>query len=324
MRTENNTEKALRVVGVQPSIPLTIVAGVILSLILLFLPFFFPPSGQTGPNPLAGIGRFHLLILHFPAALFPLILLFEIFKRLRPVVLPIIGTAVLSAFAASVLGVLLAANDGFSGELVVKHMWSCISATILSIFLFILKMLQQRTDNSALSGAYFILLFSTLGLLAFGSHQGASLVHGEGFLTEKFSLTKESADPITENSLVYDKLIQPILRDHCYHCHSVAKAKGGYRMDDFSLLLEGGDGGMPGIEPGNLEDSEVYYRITLAPDKKAFMPPAGHLPLTDHQIALIRWWIESGASMEASISTLLESHPATEVQALFDPDRPSN
>ncbi len=301
MNTEHNTDKPS---GSRPTGAFTLAGGIAVSLILLFLPFFFPPSGQTGPDTLAGIGRFHLLVLHFPAALFPLIPLFEIFKRLRPAALPLIGLAVLSAIAACILGILLAAHDGFSGALVVKHMWSCIAATILAIFVFILKMLYQQSRSGALGGIYFITLFAALCTLAFGSHQGATLVHGEAFLTEKFAPAAVPPEPVTEDSLAYAALIEPIFRDHCYACHSVAKAKGGFRMDAFEKILEGGDGGMPGIEPGNLEDSEVHYRITLDPSSKGIMPPAGEKPLAPWQIELIGKWIQSGASRTITLGEL--------------------
>lgn len=290
-----------------PTLTIATFASAALGLVLVFMPFFFPPSGHSGSNFLAGLGRFHLLILHFPVAILPLVPLFEIIKRLRPAALPLLGIGVLSSVAASFLGILLAANDGFSGELVEKHMWGCIIATLLALFAFVFKMLSEKMECLAVVALYRMLLLVTLISLIGGTHNGASLVHGETFLSEKFTpLGTRTIDP---NESAYTQLIKPIFSTHCYSCHSAAKVKGGLRMDDMALLLEGGDGGMPGIEPGNLEDSEVYYRITLAPDKKAFMPPSGHIPLTEEQIGLIAWWIESGASAEASVADLQTSNP---------------
>ena len=90
-----------------------------------------------------------------------------------------------------------------------------------------------------------------------GSHHGASLVHGEHYLTEKFAAAAQPK--MTADSPVYGALIKPLFQTHCYACHSDVKDKGGFRMDDFALLHEGGDGGIAGIEPGDLENSVLLW-----------------------------------------------------------------
>ncbi|MDF7799833.1 hypothetical protein P4C99_10175 [Pontiellaceae bacterium B1224] len=298
------------------------------ALLLVLLPVLFPMSGKPGPNGVAALGRFHILTLHFPIALVMLVPLLELLTRtrrlnnLKVAVYPLLVLATLSSIVASVLGFMLAQGDGFSGALVSDHMRAGIVTSILLIITLLLKELTRHNSGMAFQAAYIITLsFSVLSLIS-TSHHGASLVHGTDYLYEKlppglqplFSAGNPAQQEITKESNVYDRLIQPIFRTHCYECHSKDKSKGGFRMDDFELLLSGGDGGMPGIEPGNLEDSEVHYRITLPPTKKAFMPPAGHQPLTEEQVALITWWIQSGASAEASVADLLQSYPS-------DPER---
>ena len=51
---------------------------------------------------------------------------------------------------------------------------------------------------------------------------------------------------------------------------------------------------MPGIEPGDPEDSEVYEVITET-DRDKRMPPPPNDPLLPEQKALIKLWIEEGA-----------------------------
>lgn len=307
-------------------------AGAAAFLLLLLLPVLFPMSGKPGPDWMAALGRFHILTLHFPIALVMLVPLLELLTRtrwladLKVAIYPLLALATLSSVMVSVLGFMLMHGDGFSGKLVVDHMWGGIITSILLIITLLLKEVQRQKSGMGFQAAYIMSLGFCLLSLTSTSHHGASLVHGENYLYEKlppglqpfFGAVNPMPQDITEESNVYDHLIQPIFRIHCFQCHSADKSKGGYRMDDFELLLSGGDGGMPGIEPGNLEDSEVHYRITLPPSKKAFMPPAGHLPLTEEQIALISWWIESGASAEASVADILESHPSELVENQLD------
>lgn len=294
------------------------------ALLLLLLPALFPMTGNPGPDGVAAIGRFHLLALHFPIALVMLIPLLELLTRtrylndLKAAIYPLLILATLSSFLVSVLGFMLALGDGALGKLVVDHMRGGIVTSILLIATVLLKELHRQKSGTALLAAYFIILGFGLLSLVSTSHHGASLVHGEDFLYEKlpaglyplFGATPPAQHVVTEESNLYDALIEPLFRSHCFECHSKDKSKGGYRMDDFDRLLSGGDGGMPGIEPRNPEDSEVHYRITLPPTKKAIMPPSGHIPLTTEQIELISWWIKSGASAEASVNNLLQSYPS--------------
>lgn len=273
---------------------------------------------------MAALGRFHILTLHFPIALVLLVPPLELLTRtrwlkdLKPAVYPLLILATLSSIIASVLGFMLVQGEGFAGELVTEHMWGGIITSVLLIGSLLLKERHRHTSGMSLQAAYIIVLGFCVLSLTSASHHGASLVHGEDFLYEKlppglqslFGATPPAQRAITEESNAYETLIHPLFRTHCFDCHSIDKSKGGFRMDDFRLLLSGGDGGMPGIEPGSLDDSEVHYRITLPPTSKAFMPPSGQLPLTEKQIALITWWIESGASADASIAELLQAQPS--------------
>ena len=66
------------------------------------------------------------------------------------------------------------------------------------------------------------------------------------------------------------------------------------RFDEYSLLMQGNDGG-PVIVAGNAEESILFEVITLPPDDDMIMPPKGD-PLTADQIELFRRWIMEGAS----------------------------
>jgi uncharacterized membrane protein len=286
-----------------------ILIGGTAALVLLLLPVLFPMSGKPGPNWIAALGRFHILVLHFPIALLMIVPVFELLARsresVRSAILPLLSLATLSAVAATVLGILLAYGDGFSGNGVELHMWGGILTSVLMITTLLVKVPSARPAQ-----LYSILLGLSLISLIFASDHGAALVHGKTFLSEKLIKPKIR---ITPESSVYTALIQPIFRNHCYECHSSDKYKGDFRMDDFALLLAGGESGMAGIVPGNLEDSEVHYRITLKPSSRGIMPPSPHLPLSPDDIELITFWIESGASQESTLQDALQSDSSDSV-----------
>jgi hypothetical protein len=57
-------------------------------------------------------------------------------------------------------------------------------------------------------------------------HYGASLTHGEDYL---FPNSKVEADIVfTEDSPIFEAVIQPILKEKCYQCHNEQKLKVAY------------------------------------------------------------------------------------------------
>ena len=96
----------------------------------------------------------------------------------------------------------------------------------------------------------------------------------------------------------FKKDLAPILIQQCQICHGAKKAKGGYRVDTFERLLRAGDGGEPGITPGKLDASELFYRLTTDdPDERM---PQDADPLPAAQVALFKKWIAAGAKLDAA------------------------
>ncbi|MDZ8117224.1 c-type cytochrome domain-containing protein [Pontiella agarivorans] len=297
---------------------LTLLFGSLTVLILLPLPFVFPLSGNPGSDAVAAVGRFHILILHFPIALLLIVPLLELLSRfttlnnLREANLVILFLCLLFGITTCIFGYALALGDGGAGELLQTHMQNEITATVLMALTLILKVLHLDRPCHGSGVLYLSALLLSISVLVAGSHHGASMVHGEDYLYAKlptafqnlFNTELPKPADITADASAYEAVIQPIFERNCYFCHSAAMEMGGFRMDVFERLMAGGDGGMPGIEPGSLQGSEVHYRITLDPSSNAFMPPNGRPPLTDEETALVSWWIASGASPTASISEL--------------------
>jgi hypothetical protein len=97
----------------------------------------------------------------------------------------------------------------------------------------------------------------------------------------------------------FAKQIDPILDSNCVECHGEEKTKGGLRMDSFDRLMKGGKDGAV-IVAGDPDKSLLFQRVTLPPDQKHFMPAEGKPPLRPEEIALIKAWIQQGASPSAT------------------------
>src|ERR1700730_7789983 len=104
-------------------------------LILAVLVTFLPPDGSDRAEWSQFIGRFHPLTVHFPIALILIVPLLEWagrnrrFPYLRSSVDFLLALAMLSSLVAVTLGWCLARNGGYSGRLVIQHMWGGLSVS---------------------------------------------------------------------------------------------------------------------------------------------------------------------------------------------------
>ena len=89
----------------------------------------------------------------------------------------------------------------------------------------------------------------------------------------------------------YTNDIRPILYANCINCH-IGGIQGGLRMDNYTLLMAGGNSG-PVIIPGDAENSLLVERIE---GRVAPRMPLDRPPLSQQNIDLIRTWIDDGAN----------------------------
>ncbi len=121
---------------------------------------------------------------------------------------------------------------------------------------------------------------------------------------------KETPEPIS-----YYRQVRPIFQQHCQGCHQPAKDQGGFVMTDHASLLKPGNSSQPGIVPGQFPKSLVFTQITSQGGKPPAMPK-GKDPLIDHDVNLIRRWIEQGAKDDTPSTTKLvvdAEHPPSYV-----------
>jgi len=101
----------------------------------------------------------------------------------------------------------------------------------------------------------------------------------------------------SDDKLVFQHIILPIFEAKCNKCHGEEKQKGELRLDTFEFTMAGGENsGNKNIVPGKPADSATFLSISSAEDDDEHMPPEGKEQLTMEEMALIRWWIEQGAS----------------------------
>ena len=108
---------------------------------------------------------------------------------------------------------------------------------------------------------------------------------------------------------VYDSIISPILEAKCVSCHGADKDKGKLRMHTKEALVKGGRGvGEDIIIKGEVEDSELIYRITLPKDDEEAMPPmedeTHYNPVTEKELSVLKSWIKLGASFDLLVKDL--------------------
>lgn len=94
----------------------------------------------------------------------------------------------------------------------------------------------------------------------------------------------------------FKKDIQPILKKHCYECHSeqANKRKAGYVFDDLHVLVN--DIGPNGIVvPGEPAESHMIEVMTNGEGEKNHMPPNNKSQPSAGDIKKIETWIKEGA-----------------------------
>lgn len=276
------------------------------------------PAMPANPSLMRFVGRFHPVVLHLPIGIMALVLLQEITsifnKRSCHANSLTLGFAATSAVAAAITGILLIAADPqeFQGqELVRDHLRGGIAFAISAI---LLMLVHSWTEARRWRRHFFRLtLLASVACMTAASHDGASITHGSNYLsqyapewikpgskpTERPPNSVEPGRETTgippQTASIYQTLIQPIFNQRCVQCHKEGKAKGKLRMDGYEGLIQGGVAG-PAIMAGNAAASLIVERMTLPEDDELHMPPPGKPDVTPAQLALIRWWIDEGAS----------------------------
>ncbi|MFD1768342.1 c-type cytochrome domain-containing protein [Sphingobacterium suaedae] len=260
------------------------------------------------------IGRWHPLLVHLPIGM--LVLAFamatvDLFRRRQQYLSAIRFTLLCGAVAAvvaAITGYFLSRNGGYEVDVLGFHQWLGIAVAVVSL---VTLLLYRETLGSSqwwrrLQKQRFGFMLTMLVLLGLTGHFGGTLTHGEGYLKDalptviKHTLgiaqpTDEIVSlPNAQEAVVYQDIIQPILKQRCQSCHGEKKQEGGLALHNQQMLLRGGDGGAV-LAAGDTANSVLYSRLILPEGHEKRMPPKGRTPITPDQIKLISWWVSSGA-----------------------------
>jgi len=256
-------------------------------------------------NLLQFIGRLHPLIVHLPIGILMLTVglhaliwkgKYAAVKEILPL-LWFIGCV--SAVFACVAGYFLSLSGGYNQTALDTHMWLGIGLALFSGGLFVVLQRGIIPKFQIIGvGIVALLLFST-------GHYGGNLTHGEAYLTEPLyaligqtpAASKQERKPIANinEAIIYQDLVEPVLENKCYQCHSATKKKGKLRLDAEEFILQGGDHGTI-IQAGNPEKSNLYTCLILPEEDDKRMPPKGKPQLTENEVKLIHWWISKGSA----------------------------
>jgi hypothetical protein len=112
-------------------------------------------------------------------------------------------------------------------------------------------------------------------------------------------------DPaIAAKAVLYKDVVASIMSAKCTACHGVEKKKGKLQLHDYASILKGGSDGATTVIAKNTKDSLLLVRANLPKDDDDHMPPSDEPQLTKEEIAVLKWWIETGASETATVASL--------------------
>ncbi len=282
-----------------------------LVLLLLATGYFWIVLNETGrADLLLFFGRFHILLVHLPIALLLLAAIMEIFSRFRSFdylgqsVTFVLTLAAISSVISVLAGFMLSTGGGYNESLLNSHKWWGIGFTVFTFIALGFKIFT--ISNLKLSEfIYSTALFIAVVSLFAASHFGGSLTHGQNYLTAYmpgtiknllFINTDEEIYVIDniEEATIFADLVFPIFNDRCISCHNPDRIEGELRLDTFDQLIRGGESG-PVIVSSSPAESDLFRRIIAPRNDDGRMPPGNRRPLTEHQVAIIQWWITEGA-----------------------------
>lgn len=312
-----------------------------------------PAAAEAGTNWLGFLGHFHPLLLHLPIGLITGVLFLELaalwrarkhgkhagqvvwFEESRPYVGLAAWLLAASGAAAAFAGYfwrLSGADDGsvaLSEDLhdhQVLGFWvagGCVLAAILHAVAVKLK-------NRGVLWAFRIILLATAGLLAPTGHVGGQLVHGSSFLSEyapkwmpafvvdllgKADAKEAVPASAKKDETVFGVAVKPILDARCVSCHNTEKKKGGLQLHNMEGILKGGnDTKGTVVVAGKPDESELLTVIHAPLDDEEHMPPKAKPQPTVDEIAVLAWWIQSGARFDVKFDA--KAAPAEVAKAL--------
>lgn len=261
-------------------------------------------------------GRLHPVMLHMPIGLVGALAGIEGWRLISrnpaaphaPRVLGVL--AALAAVATALMGLALSQEPAYASDTVELHERLGLAfagcAVVVGVLLHRVHSFAKTAPGArGLAGrraSYLIALSVTLGVMVLAGHFGGEITHGEGFITDPLTrkprttraptpprvapaATLPAGDEVPPN-------VQAVFDTACISCHGAAKHNGGLRLDHSAALWEGADAG-PVIVRGDIDASELTWRMTLPPHDEDHMPPENKPQPTAEQVEAVVAWVKS-------------------------------
>ena len=156
-------------------------------------------------------------------------------------------------------------------------------------------------------GALGVFVAATLSQVAQSASQATPLSAPQG--TQPSAAPREALPATIE----FNRDIRPILSDKCFACHGPGTQMATLRLDQEEAAKRALRGGRHAIVAGDPAGSQLLARVTAA-DPAARMPrsqngTAAGEPLTERQVALLRRWIEQGATWQGHWAFIAPTRP---------------
>ncbi|MFN0099523.1 MAG: c-type cytochrome domain-containing protein [Gemmatimonadaceae bacterium] len=218
-----------------------------------------------------------------------------------------------SAIAAAIAGVLLADWGSYAPETLFLHRALGVLTALAAVAWFVVRdglrhPIRHRTTFVRGGAA------AMAALLVMSGHLGGTLVRGDDYLTRYLPQPVRDlarlpdSERLTHRRLanaaaspVFDSIVQPLLMQRCASCHDGTRKLGGLDLTSAEGVSEGGREGKV-VVPGRADESEMVLRLELPPGHMDAMPPDRAIPASE--IALLRWWIDQGASATITLADI--------------------
>ena len=288
----------------------SIITASIATVVLIGLAIF-TDNRENAPQWALNIGGLHLALLHLSIGFFGVLAILEYLDsskngpRIGKACQIVLDFTVIVACVSAVLGILLAFSGSYDEALLDRHRWLGVLVSIFTFWLVVLRHWARNKSRSGFSIPYHGTLATVLIMLLVTGNDGITLTHGSGYLSKHLSSSSnaEEASLSIHKADIYRDVIDPIFAASCYECHGPDKQKGELRLDSYELVMLGGELGDT-VVPGDLEASELIYRLHLEIDDDEHMPPEDKPQPTEGQEEILAWWIQSGAPAEGIVAEL--------------------
>lgn len=126
------------------------------------------------------------------------------------------------------------------------------------------------------------------------------------------------ANPLLAEEVDFNQDVRPILSDKCYKCHGpdAKNQKSEFRVDTFEHATAD-LGGYAGIVPGDLDKSDMHWRLHTDDSADLMPPPESKIQLSKEEIDILDQWVKQGAPYAEhwAFTPLPEEVPVPEVKS---------